>query len=93
MPVDDTEIGCNESVVNQPDIFHQGVRSGDTSSALADETGDVKEELQEVASAINEADRIVLFVGAGISTNCGIPVSIYLVPLAVLLMNYSGLSV
>ena len=48
----------------------------DTETAPKDITDDVEQELQEVASAINEACRIIVFVGAGISTNCGIPVSI-----------------
>lgn len=41
-----------------------------------DITNDVEQELQKVASVMNEARRIIVFAGAGISTNCGIPVSI-----------------
>ncbi len=54
---------------------------------------DVKQELQQVASVINEACRIIMFVGAGISTNCGIPVSIDLYLYPSLDNSYPGLSV
>ena len=89
MPADDTGTCCTESapVVDLPGVFHQSIRFGDTS--LAEGANDVKQELQDVARVINEAKRVVLFVGAGISTNCGIPVSIYLVPLAVLRLQLS----
>lgn len=91
MPVDDTGTGCTESapVVDLPGVSHQSIRFGDTSLALAEGANDVKQELQDVARVINEAERIVLFVGAGISTNCGIPVSIHLVPLAVFRLQLS----
>jgi len=45
---------------------------------LTDITRIIEQELQEVASNINKAGSIIIFVGAGISTNCGIPVSIHL---------------
>jgi len=78
MSMDENETDCNESspVVNPPGISHQTIRSGDTSLIPGDVTNDVEQELQEVASVISEACRIIVFVGAGISTNCGIPVSI-----------------
>ena len=41
-------------------------------------TSTIEQELQDVAGYINEAGRIIVLVGAGISTNCGIPVSNYL---------------
>lgn len=43
---------------------------------LRDIANDVRQELPEAAGIISRARRIIVFVGAGISTNCGIPVSI-----------------
>ena len=95
MSMDDTEIGCNESssVANSPGVSHHTIRSGDTSLIPGDVTNHVEQELQEVASVINEAHRIIVFVGAGISTNCGIPVSIDLYLWPALNNSYPGLSV
>ena len=95
MSMDDTKTGCNElsPVVNPPGISHQTIRSGDTSLIPGDVTNDVEQELQGVASVINEANRIIVFVGAGISTNCGIPVSIDLYLCPSLDNSYPGLSV
>ncbi len=78
MSTDETETDCNESspVVNPSGISHQTIRFSDTSLILGDVTNDVEQELQEVVGVISEACRIIVFVGAGISTNCGIPVSI-----------------
>ncbi len=95
MSMDETETGCNESspVVNPPGYSHQIIRFGDTSLTPGDVTNDVEQELQEVASIISEACRIIVFVGAGISTNCGIPVSTDLYFWPSLDNNYPGLSV
>ena len=77
MSTDEIETGCNESslVVNSPGISHQIIRFDDTSLTSGDVTNDVEQKLQEVASVISEACRIIVFVSVGISTNCGISVS------------------
>lgn len=46
----------------------------DTPPVPENVTEHVEQELQEVADSINKAHKITVFVGAGISTNCGIPV-------------------
>ena len=63
-------------MVNSLGVSHHTIRSGDTLLIPGDVTNHVKQELSEVASIINEAYRIIVFVGAGISTNYGIPISI-----------------
>ncbi len=45
---------------------------------LTDITRIIEQELQKVVSNINKADSIIIFVGAKISTNCDIAVSIHL---------------
>ena len=50
--------------------------SGDASLTVGEVSNDIERELQEVAGIIKEASRIIIFGGAGMSTNCGIPVSI-----------------
>jgi hypothetical protein len=45
---------------------------------LTDITRIIEQELQKVVSNINKAGSIIIFVDAGISTNCSIPVSIHL---------------
>ena len=49
--------------------------SGHPSPTLEDSTTGIEAELQEVAQSLNESENIIVFVGAGISTSCGIPVS------------------
>lgn len=80
MSMDDAETGCTESspVVPPPGIFPQNLSLWRDLLTPEDITNDVEQELQEIASVINEACRIIVFVGAGISTNCGIPVSVNL---------------
>ena len=78
MSMDETETDCDKvSLVPTPTgTPHQSHHSRDTSLAPRHVVNNVEQELQEVASVIKEACRILVFVGAGISTNCGIPVSI-----------------
>ena len=80
MSVDRAEAGDNESipVANPPGIPHPTLGSDNTTLTPLDLKNDVEHELQEVAGVINKARRVIVFVGAGISTNCGIPVSIHL---------------
>lgn len=54
---------------------------------------DTDQELQEVAENISDAGRVIVFVGAGISTNCGVPVSNVLCSSLPLINNHAGLSI
>ena len=68
----------SSSAVNLPGISHKSICSGKTMLTFTDITKNIEQELQEVAGNINKAGRVIVFVGAGVSTNCGIPVSIHL---------------
>lgn len=78
MSMDETKIDCDKvSLVPTPTSTpHQSHHSWDTSLASRHVMNDVEQELQEVASVIKKACRILVFVGARISTNCDISVSI-----------------
>ena len=71
----------------------ENASSGNVSPSPNDIAEDTEQELQEVAKNVMEAGRIIVLVGAGISTNCGIPISIVLYFLSPLVNNNPGLSV
>ena len=53
-------------------------------------TSDSNRQLQNIANALAAAKKVVVFTGAGISTNCGIPVSStlsYLYPSQLITLN------
>lgn len=67
----------SSSAVNLPGIFHK-LHSGKTMLTLTDITRNIEQELQKVTGNINIACRVIVFVDIKVSTNCNIPVSIYL---------------
>ena len=81
------------STANLPGASHRTTCSANTSLALRDVPNDIGVELQEVVDHIYKAGRIIVFVGAGISTKCGIPVSTNLHSMSSLDNNIPGLSV
>ena len=44
--------------------------------AISEVTSDNNRQLQNIANTLAAAKKVVVFTGAGISTNCGIPVSL-----------------
>ena len=79
------------STANLPDASHQMTCSVNMSLALRDVSNNIGVELQEIVNHIYKAGRIIVFVGAGISTKCDIPVSINLHSMSSLNNNISGL--
>lgn len=60
---------------NQDIVMNLSNNAGRRELAEQDTTACVEQDLVEVAETLKRAERIVVLVGAGISTNCGIPVS------------------
>ncbi len=69
---------ASSSAVNLSDISHKIICSDKTVLTLTDIIKNIEQELQKVTDNINKADRVIVFVDAGVSTNCSISVSIYL---------------
>lgn len=64
--------------VNLLSISHKSICSDKTMLTFTDITKNIEQELQEVTGNINKVGRVIVFVGAEVSMNCSIPVSIHL---------------